>query len=173
MGKKKSPLNTSREIRTWYEERWPTGGVYVIPPSEAPPLFYEQCRGLLEKTWRIVVVASGMSGGRADFMFNFLRVEEKERALDQHPAIIQFNGDIPALSGCLLHHAPFPGRTIDLSGEGWATFIANRNGNYYPISGLPGVTSGSITDLSSPSQHEAFRYGVAHRSGCLISGWAR
>jgi hypothetical protein len=170
MGTKNTPLNTSRESRAYYEERWPPGGVYFVRPEDFPSLFLEQCSGLIAKTCGAVVVASGSWGsGQVDFSFNLLRVEEKERALDIHPALVRFSGDAPALSGCLLHHAKFSGRTIALSGD-WAAFKANQNSGWYPVSGLPVVTSGSIADHGSPLLDAAYRCAAARLSGCMVSG---
>ena len=167
MGTKNTPLDTSRESRAYYEEHWPLGGVYVIPPNEAPPFLFSS--GLLAKTDRIVVAASGVSGGPADYMLDLLRVHEKEHALKQHPVIVRFFPDgSPAPSGCLPQHADFPGRNISLSGE-WAAFKANRSGGFYPVSGFPTATSGLIANLTSPPLEEAYRFGIALRSG-FISG---
>jgi hypothetical protein len=162
MGRRFTPLDTSREVRENYTDRWPIGGEYVIPPAALPDLFWQQCSGLVAKTWHAIVRPQGLSGGAVDFLFSLLRVDQKARALDQDPALVRFHGDRPAGSGVLLHHPSFLDRTIPLSGEPWNTLNANRSGDYIPFSGLPATTSGLATRATSEAYHGA----AARLSGC-------
>jgi hypothetical protein len=97
--------------------------------------------GLLAKADSVLMVASGTPQGTVVWMANVHRVDHKASGIDQEPFGIVFHGDTP--SGI---------------------------GNCYPFSGLPGTTAGPISDLTIPSQHDAFGELVNQLNGSLTSG---
>jgi hypothetical protein len=162
-----SYVSTSGQDRATWEAVCPVGEFRVLPPSRLPPIL---ASGLAAKTDSVLVVASGNPGGTALWMVNVHRVDGRAGAIDQEPLGIVFHGPSPALSGCLLHHGTWSGRTVAPPPEFWSALTASGIGNCYPFSELPSKPAGPISDLNVPSQHGAFGALADRLKDCLVSG---
>lgn len=165
MSRKYTYIGTSGQERAGWEAFCPVGQFRVVAPSELPPIIPS---GLLAKADSVLAVASGDPNGLAVWMLNVHRVDQKAGAIDQEPLAFIFYGNTPALSGCLLHHGSWSGRTTAPAREFWDAVGASGVGNCYPFSELPVQPTGYISDLAVPSQHGAFTALVTRLKDCLV-----
>jgi hypothetical protein len=94
-------------------------------------------------------------------MVNGNRVEQPSRrepsgAIDQQPFGIAFTGDSPVVSGCLIQHGNWSGRTTPPPSGFGPHVQASGIGNIYPLLEMPSTPSASIHDLTVGSQQAAF-----------------
>jgi hypothetical protein len=133
----------------------PVNEYRVIPPQQLPFPFPQK---LLRKCDSVFVTVSGGPNDVAYAMFNFNRVDGI--AVDQMPFMVGFIGEDPTVSGSLVQHGNWPGRTT-YPGQGFLdNLTASGIGNCYPISELPTTTSGSIYDLKPSSQEGAWSAAI-------------
>jgi hypothetical protein len=111
---------------------------------------------LTKKFDSILIMASGTENGIVYYMINGNRVNHKDQAIDQMPFGIAFIGDEPTISGCLIQHGDWEGRTTKPPNDFWRYITASGIGNHYAISELPVKDSGPIEELGIHSQEKAF-----------------
>lgn len=167
MGKEWSYINTSGIERAACEALCPVGE-YRVVGRDAIPSFIPS--GLRSKADGALEVASGSPSGTMMLMVNMHRVDQKDRAIDQEPFAIVFNGPTAALSGCIIHHGNWPNRTASPPPEFWQAMAASGLGNCYPFSELPPNAAGPISEMAVQSQHDAFKALDARLKDCFTSG---
>ncbi len=167
MGKEWSYINTSGIERAACERICPIGEYRVVDRAAIPEFI---ASGLRVKADSALIVASGSPDGTMMFMVNINRVDRKAVAIDQEPFAIVFNGNAPALSGCIIHHGDWRGRTTMPPPEFWTALAASGLGNRYPYSELPSKVAGLITELAIQSHHDAFKALDAQLKDCFTSG---
>ena len=157
MGKKVSWFDASqiapREI--WGQYCAP-GEFAIVSPSVVQILLPCLPQALLENTQKGIIVASGTTYG-AVYMINLLRIDERDRAVDQEPFAVAFIGEDPTISGCLLHHGNWQGRTIHFADDVWERVTTSGLGEFYPLLDLPLKERGRLDELDKTSHQEAFR----------------
>jgi hypothetical protein len=158
MGSKFTWIDTSKEDRKEWEKLCPAGEFRIVSPNSVPATIP---KALLNKADSVLVVASGSADGQILYMANIHRVDTPAQAIDQEPFGIVFHGTTPASAGCLLHHGNWQDRTTKPPQAFWTALGSSGIGSYFPIQTLPNTTAGPISQLSNPSQHDAFRALVA------------
>lgn len=116
--------------------------------------------GLWEKSDNLFLMSSGSTVATAYCMVNCSRYDSKANAIDQEPILFAHVGGAPRLTGIIIHHGNWEGRTQPVPSD-FQTYLRNSGlGNYYPMADLPTSTSGPINHIKSVSQIGAFDKGV-------------
>ena len=138
-------LFTSDSSEPWFK---------VIPKEKIPGVFPESFRAKFDHA---VVMGSGDASGKVYLVINAQRVDFKASAIDQEPFGVVFNNDIPSESGVFIHHGGWQGRTESgVTPQFWSHVAASGIGNYYPPPSLPPNSEGSLHDLQTTSNLNAF-----------------
>ncbi len=167
MGKEWSYICTSEIDRLACEQICPVGEFRAVGRKDIPAFI---ASGLRAKADSAVIVASGSPEGAMMFMVNIHRVDQKAAAIDQESFAIVFNGTTPALSGCMIHHGNWSGRTTAPPPEFWPALTASGIGNRYPFAQLPSNSGGPISELEIQSHHDAFAALSDRLKECFTSG---
>ena len=110
---------------------------------------------LLGKVHHAIIIASGTEQGTV-YVANLRRVDKPDSALDQTPYIAAFDHQQLQASGGFVHHGSWSGRT-ERPGEGFFRIVeASGITAYFPLEADPTLASGSIDQLDSSSDKEAF-----------------
>ena len=131
----------------------------IVPPSVIQTLLPCLPQALVAKTQKGVIVASGTAYGVV-YMINLLRIDERDKAVDQEPFALAFIGENPTISGCLLHHGDWQGRTVHFADDIWEYITASGVGDFYRLLDLPLKERGRLDELDKTSHQEAFRKAV-------------
>lgn len=116
-------------------------------------------KGLTDQISNMMIASSGDSNGRVYYMANLHRPDPKDRngkAIDQMPFGFVFDNEIPMLSGALIQHGDWQGRTVYPPESVWQDLINGEIQAYMNINLVPAVTAGSIYDLDGSTQQAAF-----------------
>jgi hypothetical protein len=168
MTEKYSYFNTTAQDRETWEKLCPPNEFRRQPPSALSGLLPG---GLLAKADSVFMLASGSPQGTIVWMANVHRVDQKASGVDQEPFGIVFHGPTPALSGVLIHHGNWPGRTeLPTPPEFWPAVAASGVGNCLPLAEAPSKPAGLISELNVQSQHDAFGALLQQLKGSLTSG---
>lgn len=133
----------------------PVNEYRVISPKDVPFPFPQ---ALLDKCDSVFVTVSGGPNDITFAMFNFNRVDGK--AIDQMPFMVGFIGEDATVSGVLVQHGNWPGRTSYPTEGFFDNLTASGIGNCYPIPELPTTSSGSVHDLKPLSQEGAWSVAI-------------
>ena len=126
----------------------------VISQEQIPSVFPEAFRAKMDHA---VIMGSGDASGKVFLVCNCHRVDRKALAIDQEPFAVVFDSDMPSESGVFIHHGDWQGRTeSEVPPEFWSHVDASGIGDYYPPPSLPPNSSGSLHDLASSSNLNAF-----------------
>jgi hypothetical protein len=146
-------FRTDGEHREDWERMCNSGEYVVVPPSHLPGPLPD---ALTKKFDSVVVAASGVPGtDHVFYMLNGHRVDAPAGEIDQQPFGLYFHGDQASVSGCLIQHGNWEGRTTEPPPDFWDHLDASGLGHCYPLSELPSDTSGDLADLPK-SQSDAF-----------------
>jgi hypothetical protein len=136
------PANCSEP---WYQ---------VIQRGQIPSVFPQSFR---EKLDHAVVMGSGDGSGKVYLVVNAQRVDLKAAAIDQEPFGLIFDNGVSSESGVFIHHGNWDGRTeTGVPPEFWNHVSKSGIGNYYPPPSLQPNSSGSLHDLNTMSNLNAF-----------------
>ncbi len=125
------------------------------PESDLPGI----SKGLTEKCSMMMIAASGDSTGRVFYMANLLRPapnDKKGAAVDQMPLGFVFDTASPLLSGVLIQHGDWDGRTTYPPASAWDAIVDGDYSYYTKLSLVPSASAGSIYDLEGSSHESAF-----------------
>lgn len=128
----------------------------VLPINEDLPGISS---GLTEKCPLMIIASSGDSSGRVFYMANLLRPDPQDAkgpAIDQMPFGFIFDTKSHLLSGALIQHGNWDGRTSHPPTSAWVDIINGDYESYANLSLVPTASSGSIYDLEGKSHPEAF-----------------
>jgi hypothetical protein len=100
-------------------------------------------KDLRDKWDSAAIIVSGSASSSGAFAMIGHRIDAKADQMDQHPFIIAVSGSAPSGSGVLVHHADFPGRSVDIPSQYWEGLGSSGLMNYYAENPPYGVTSGS------------------------------
>jgi hypothetical protein len=89
-------------------------------------------------------------------IFNGIRLDQKDNALDQEPFGIVINSTGASTYGIFIHHGDWPNRTTPITSEVQKILESTSLGNYFPLNEVPQSSSGSLTDLQNTSHERAF-----------------
>ena len=104
-------------------------------------------------------------GGSVYLVFNGVRLDEKDNALDQEPFGIAVNSSGADTSGVFIHHGDWEGRTVQLSTADSDLLQSTALGEYFPLGDIPQGSNGSLSDLAKTSHEGAFNRMMAHFLG--------
>jgi hypothetical protein len=140
----------------WYLSLCPEGEYRVMNVTgELPAVSF----GLTQKCPVMVLAVSGDGGGLTYGMVNFLRPDAKDRkgpAVDQMPLGFVCCSGQPLLSGSLIQHGTWDGRTTYPATSSWDHIVEGRPEAYAKHSIVPAASAGSIRDLKGTSHEGAF-----------------
>lgn len=125
------------------------------PESELPGI----SKRLTEKCSMMMIAASGDSTGRVFYMANLLRPDSNDKkgvAVDQMPFGFVFDAASPLLSGALIQHGDWDGRTTYPPVSAWDGIVDSDYSCYTKLSLVPPASAGSIYDLEGTSHELAF-----------------
>lgn len=115
--------------------------------------------GLSNKCTTVMIAASGDSSGRVFYMANLLRPDPKDRkgpAIDQMPFGFVFDSSSPLLSGALVQHGEWDGRTSYPPASAWTNIVNGDYEAYASLSLVPTASAGPISALEGGSHVGAF-----------------
>lgn len=115
--------------------------------------------GLTAQCPVVLLASSGDENGRVYFMANLHRPDPKDRkgnAIDQMPFGFVFDNESPMLSGALIQHGNWGGRTTYPAPSAWRDVVGGVIEKYVELDVVPSLSAGSIFDLDRVSQHAAF-----------------
>lgn len=155
MSKKKYDwFDMSNQNRKEWEDLCPVNEFRIVKPDQLPSVLP---KSLTSKFDSVFILASGSADDTiVYYMINGNRVDYKVGQIDQQPLGLAFVGPDPIPSGCLIQHGDWEGRSTIPPDEFWYYLTESGIGNLYPISELPPRNSGSIKELKSQSQWDAF-----------------
>ena len=116
-------------------------------------------KGLTEQCPVVLMASSGDANGRVFFMANLHRPDPRDpkgKAIDQMPFGFVFDNESPMLSGALIQHGNWDGRTTYPATSAWCDVVAGVFDKYVDLDVVPLLSAGSIYDLDNASQHGAF-----------------
>ena len=108
-----------------------------------------------------VMIAAPTSSGGTYVVFNALRVDPRDRAVDQEPFAIIVHSTGAAASGMFLHHGDWEGRTEHPSREFWSQVDDSGIGNFFLANPPSGLSSGTLDQLSD-GHREAFESAISY-----------
>lgn len=136
-------------------------GWRLLSKESLPTVFPQSFREKLDSG---IVIAAPTSSGGTWLVFNALRVDSRDQAIDQEPFAIIVHSTGAASSGMFLHHGDWPGRTESPPSGFWDRVQESGIGNYFYSNPPSGLTSGDLYQLP-PGHREAFEKVTAyHRS---------
>jgi hypothetical protein len=130
----------------------PLQGWRIMPQSELPSVFPADFRAKIDSAF---VIAKETPTGGGYLVFNALRVDHKDKAIDQEPFGLIVHATGASSSGMFLHHGNWEGRTEPPPPEFWDQVSASGIGDYFYTYPPAGCREGTIDQL--PKGHrEAF-----------------
>ena len=90
-------------------------------------------------------------------VFNGMRLDKKDNAIDQEPFGIVINSTGANTYGIFVHHGDWPNRTIPITSEVQKILESTSLGNYFPLTEVPQSSSGPLTELKNTSHEGAFK----------------
>lgn len=149
--------NFNKEQYNKLQEVCPLNTFKVASPQDFP--ITNLPKGLVEKTFKLVVCGSGDTSTSVVYMVNFIRPDQKDFSVDQEPLIIAYHNNRYLTAG-FIHHGDWPGRTVYPGSGFFQAISASGIMAYYPYVGIPDKEEGQISDLTPDSQKQAFWNGV-------------
>lgn len=150
------PLTTDRaqEIKSLFPKDMSEPWYRVIPKEQIPGVFPEPFRVKFDHA---VIMGSGDASGKVYLVLNAHRVDLKASAIDHEPFGVVFDNGVPSESGVFIHHGDWSGRTESgVPPQFWDHVAASGIGNYHPPPSLSPNSSGSLHDLVTTSDLNAF-----------------
>ena len=127
-------------------------GTYrVVGQNDIPSVIPEKLR---EKCYEAIVLASSCETGVV-YCINLLRMDQKDKAIDQMPFALVSVPNMAA-SSCLLHHAEYEGRSTYPGDEFWENVNASRIEQYVLPSESPPNDQGPLNELKGSSHEKGF-----------------
>lgn len=139
----------------YYRDLCPDYEYRVFAPAPGLPGI---SKGLTDKCSMLMIAASGDATGRVFYMANLLRPDPKDKkgpAVDQMPFGFVFDTGSPLLSGALIQHGNWDGRTTYPPVSAWDQIVNGSYGAYMNLSLIPPASAGSIYDLQGTSHESA------------------
>ena len=131
-------------------------GWKILPRETLPSFFSSDFR---EKLDSAMMIAAPTSTGGTYLVYNALRVDIKDSAIDQEPFSIIVHSSGPSPSGMFIHHGNWEGRTYNPPKVFWDQVRESGVGNYFFSHPPLGITSGTHDQL--PEGHrEAFEQSI-------------
>lgn len=107
----------------------------------------------------LFIASSGDANGRVYYMANLHRPDPKDRkgaAIDQMPFGFIFDNNVDLLSGALVQHGEWEGRSTYPAPSAWQDLVDGNIKSYAELQIIPEQDSGSIFDLTCNTQLGAF-----------------
>lgn len=116
--------------------------------------------GLLKNcSTTLFIAASGDANGRVYYLANLHRPDPRDRkgaAIDQMPFGFIFDNNVELLSGALIQHGEWDGRSTYPAPSAWQNLVDGNIKTYAELQIVPDQDSGSIFDLNCHTQLGAF-----------------
>lgn len=127
-----------------FEEIMPESGWRVIPGSELPSVFPYDFQSKLDSA--LVIVEPTDTGGTY-LVTNAVRLDFKDKALDQEPFGLIVSDTGAGSIGVFIHHGTWSGRTEHPPEEFWEEATSSGIGNYFLAVPPSGSMLGSLDEL--------------------------
>jgi hypothetical protein len=121
-----------------------TPGWTIIARESMPSIFPPPFRDKIDSA---VLIAAPTSTGGTYLAFNAIRVDYKDRALDQEPFAVIVHSTGADSEGMFLHHGNWAGRTVHPSTTFWDRVDESKIGSYFLAFPPSGMTSGTLDQL--------------------------
>jgi hypothetical protein len=128
----------------------PARGWRIVASRELPSVFPASFRSRIDSA---LVIATPTSTGGTYLITNALRVDFKDRALDQEPFGLIVHSSGADSSGVFLHHGAWSGRTVYPPASFWLEVSSSGVGDYFLAAPPSGQREGTLEEL--PSSHRA------------------
>lgn len=142
-----------------------SSGFHIISQDELPSVFPDRLRQKIDSALMATIPTS--SGGMC-LLISALRVDQKDRALDNEPFGLIVHSTGVSVGGVFIHHGDWEGRTQAAPADFWNVVEASGVGDYFYTSPPDGVREGTLDQL--PVNHRGAFDAVlreirAHNSG--------
>jgi hypothetical protein len=144
LSKKTSWFNLTEEQSKEFEDVDMQTGWKIIQQNDLPSVLPSDFRKKIDSA---VMITAPTSTGGTYLVYNNLRVEQKEKAIDQHPFAIIVHSTGPSPSGILIHHGKWEGRTTKAPEVFWNYVNESGVGNYFYTNPPNGLSSGTLDEL--------------------------
>ena len=132
-----------------------TSGYKWLSSSQIPSAIPESLRET--NAYSALLMWERTSSGSVYLVFNGIRLDEKDNALDQEPFGIAVNSTGVNTNGIFIHHGDWHNRTTPITPEVQKILNSTSLGNYFPLGEVPQCSSGSLSDLRNTSHDRAFK----------------
>lgn len=125
-------------------------------------------KGLYAKCSQVLLAASGDPRGRLFFMANLHRPDSRDskgNAIDQMPFGFVFDSRTPLLSGALVQHGNWDGRSSYPPASAWDQLVEGQYRSFADLNIVPPASAGRIDELDGTSQQRAFSILIRQLSG--------
>ncbi len=131
-----------------------SSGYKWFSSSQIPSAIPESLRNKLPSA---MLMWERRSSSSVFLVFNNIRLDHKDNALDQEPFGIVVNALGASTYGIFIHHGDWLNRTTPITPEVQKILESTSLGNYFPLYEVPQSSSGSLTDLKNTSHEWAFK----------------
>lgn len=165
MAPKTNWISLTPEDQAEFERFVPLSGWRIVPQSELPGVFPTDFRAKIDSAF---VIAQKTPTGGTYLVVNALRVDYKDKAIDQEPFGLIVHATGASSSGMFLHHGNWEGRTEPPPPGFWIQISASGIGDYFYTYPPASRREGTLDEL--PKGHRQASEAVIFRIRKSVDG---
>lgn len=133
---------------------FPYGAGYIrLTQDKLPSAIPESLRNKMPLA---ILMFEKTTDGRTYIVCNGIRYDEKTNALDQEPFGVAVYSTGSSPEGVFIHHGTWRRRSIPITQDIKGVLTSTGLGDYFPLTDIPTVSSGQLSELRKTSQEGAF-----------------